>query len=142
MSATSLLVRDVMTKDPFTMEPEDSLMKAVELMRLRGVRRVPVVLAGLLVGLLAEGDLKRAQPSILSDSQDEFTSVMEGTPISRIMIQSPITVTPDTPLLAAAETLQSTKYGALPVVEDGKVVGILTDTDLIKTLVDVLRKGA
>ena len=142
MSATSLLVRDVMTKDPFTMEPEDSLMKAVELMRLRGVRRVPVVLAGLLVGLLAEGDLKRAQPSILSDSQDEFTSVMEGTPISRIMIQSPITVAPDTPLLAAAETLQSTKYGALPVVEDGKVVGILTDTDLIKTLVDVLRKGA
>jgi len=142
VSATSLLVRDVMTKDPFTMEPEDSLMKAVELMRLRGVRRVPVVLAGLLVGLLAEGDLKRAQPSILSDSQDEFTSVMEGTPISRIMIQSPITVTPDTPLLAAAETLQSTKYGALPVVEDGKVVGILTDTDLIKTLVDVLRKGA
>lgn len=139
---SSLLVRDVMTKDPFTMEPEDSLMKAVELMRLRGVRRVPVVLAGLLVGLLAEGDLKRAQPSTLSDSQDEFTSVMEGTPISRIMIQSPLTVSPETPLLAAAETLQSTKYGALPVVEDGKVVGILTDTDLITTLVDLLRKDA
>jgi acetoin utilization protein AcuB len=103
---------------------------------------VPVVLAGLLVGLLAEGDLKRAQPSTLSDSQDEFTSVMEGTPISRIMIQSPLTVSPETPLLAAAETLQSTKYGALPVVEDGKVVGILTDTDLITTLVDLLRKDA
>ena len=87
------------------------------------------------------GDLKRAQPSTLSDSQDEFTSVMEGTPISRIMIQSPITVAPETPLLAAAETLQSTKYGALPVVEDGKVVGILTDTDLIRTLVDLLRQA-
>ena len=63
MPPTSLTVRDVMTRDPFTLEPEDSLMKAVEMMRLRGVRRAPIVLAGMLVGLLVEGDLKRAEPS-------------------------------------------------------------------------------
>jgi acetoin utilization protein AcuB len=132
-------VRDVMTREPFVLEPEDSLMKALEIMRLRGVRRIPVVLAGLLVGLLVEGDLKRAEPSTLSESQDDFNRVMEETPISRIMIQNPMTIAPDTPLLAAAETLHATKYGALPVVEDGKVVGILTDNDLIRTLVDILR---
>jgi CBS domain-containing protein len=139
VNLSSRTVRDVMTQDPFTLEPEDSLMKAVEMMRLRGVRRAPIVLAGMLVGLLVEGDLKRAEPSTLSDSQDHFIKVMEETPVSRIMIQNPMTVGPDTPLLSAAETLHTTKYGALPVVEDGKVVGILTDNDLIRTLVELLR---
>jgi acetoin utilization protein AcuB len=131
-----------MTPGAFVLEPEDSLAKALEVMRLHGVRRIPIVLAGMLVGLLAEGDVKRAQPSILTESQDEFQRVMEETTISRIMIQNPLTVAPDTPLLTAAETLLTTKYGALPVVEDGKVVGILTDNDLIRTLVDGLRKNA
>ena len=139
MPPTSLTVRDVMTRDPFTLEPEDSLMKAVEMMRLRGVRRAPIVLAGMLVGLLVEGDLKRAEPSTLSDSQDHFIKVMEETPVSRIMIQNPVIITPDESLLSAAEVLHTTKYGALPVVEDGKVIGILTDNDLIRTLVEILR---
>ena len=139
MPPTSLTVRDVMTRDPFTLEPEDSLMKAVEMMRLRGVRRAPIVLAGMLVGLLVEGDLKRAEPSTLSDSQDHFIKVMEETPVSRIMIQNPVIITPNESLLSAAEVLHTTKYGALPVVEDGKVIGILTDNDLIRTLVELLR---
>jgi acetoin utilization protein AcuB len=63
---------------------------------------------------------------------------MEGTPVSRIMIQNPVTVTAETPLLEAAETLHSTKYGALPVVSGGRVVGILTDNDLVRALVDLL----
>ena len=139
MTPSARTVRDVMTREPFVLEPEDSLMKALEVMRLHGVRRIPIVLAGMLVGLLAEGDLKRAQPSTLSESQDDFNRVMEETPISRIMIQNPTTISPDTPLLTAAESLHTMKYGALPVVEDGKVIGILTDSDLIRTLVDILR---
>ena len=141
MLPSALTVRDVMTRDPFTLEPEDSLMKAVEMMRLRGVRRAPIVLAGMLVGLLVEGDLKRAEPSTLSDSQDHFIKVMEETPVSRIMIQNPVTIAPDAPLLEAAETLHTTKYGALPVVEGDKVIGILTDNDLIRTLVELLRSS-
>jgi acetoin utilization protein AcuB len=135
------VVRDYMTPDPVTLEPEDSLMRVLELMRLRGVRHVPVVLAGELVGLVAEGDVKRAEPSTLSDTQDHFNEVMEQTPISRIMIHEPLTVTADTPLLKAAETLYSTKYGSLPVVEDGRCIGILTDNDLLHALVDILREG-
>ena len=134
----SLTVRDVMTADPLTLEPEESLMRALEIMRLRGIRRIPVVLAGMLVGLLAEGDLKRAEPSTLSESQEDFNRVMEETPISRIMIQNPVTTTAGTPLLEVAKLLFVTKYGALPVVEEGRVVGILTDNDLIGALVRVL----
>jgi CBS domain-containing membrane protein len=98
----------------------------------------------MLVGLVTEGDIKRAEPSTLTDSEAEFNRVMEETPISRIMIQNPVTTTGDAPLLEAAEVLLNTKYGALPVVAGGHVVGILTDNDLVRALVDVLReaKGA
>ena len=136
-----LTVADVMTKDPVTLGPEDSLMKAVEVMRKRRIRRLPVVVADTLVGLLAEGDLKRAQPSALSDSEEEFHQVMEETPISRIMIQRPMTTTEDVPLLDAAQTLHTTKFGALPVLRDGKLVGILTDSDLVGGLVGLLSQG-
>src|SRR5215212_10873430 len=108
-----LTVADVMTKELVTLGPEDTLMQAVEVMRKRGVRRLPIVVSHTLVGLLAEGDLKRAQPSALSDSEEEFVRVMDGTPISRIMIPKPITTTEDTPLLEAAQTLHTTKFGAL-----------------------------
>lgn len=136
-----LTVREVMTPDPVTLSPEDSLMRGLEVMRLRGIRRIPIVVGETLVGLLAEGDLKRAQPSTLSESQEEFNQVMEGTPISRIMINTPLTVTEETPLVEAARTLQTTKFGALPVLRDGRLVGILTDNDLLRCLVDLFDQG-
>jgi acetoin utilization protein AcuB len=131
-----------MTPNPVTLSPEDSLMEALQLMRLKKIRRVPVLSDGKLVGILVEGDLKRAQPSTLSDTQEAFISVMEGTQISRIMIRNLVTAAPDTPLLEAARTLFSNKYGALPVLEGEKLVGILTDHDLIGALVKVLEDQA
>jgi CBS domain-containing protein len=136
-----LTVGQVMTPGPVTLGPEDSLMRAGEVMRMRGIRRIPIVVADTLVGVLAEGDLKRAQPSTLSDSQEEFNRVMEQTPVSRIMIDKPITVTEETPLLEAARTLHNTKFGALPVVREGRLVGIVTDTDLLRCLVDLLTQA-
>lgn len=136
--ARQLSVGQVMTPSPVTLGPEDSLMRAVEMMRTRGIRRIPIVVADTLVGLLAEGDLKRAQPSTLSDSQEEFDRVMEQTPVSRIMIDKPVTLSEDAPLLEAARTLHNTKFGALPVLRQGRLVGILTDSDLLRCLVDLL----
>jgi acetoin utilization protein AcuB len=136
-----LTARDLMTPHPVTLGPEDSLMRGLEVMRMRGIRRIPVMVGDTLVGLLAEGDLKRAQPSTLSDSEEEFNRVMEGTPISRIMINKPVTVGEETPLLEVAQTLFTTKYGALPVLQDGKLVGIVTDNDLLRGLVELLTHG-
>jgi acetoin utilization protein AcuB len=137
-----LRVADVMTAGPVTLGPEDTLMRAVEVMRLHGIRRLPIVVGDRLVGVLAEGDLKRAQPSTLSDTQEEFDRVMEGTNVSRIMINDPVTIEPGAPVLDAARTLQNSKFGALPVVEGGRLVGILTDNDLLRVLVDLLQSGA
>ena len=141
MKLASLLVSDYMTENPITLEPEEPLMRALEIIRLRGMRRLPVAVGGMLVGLITEGDIKRAEPSTLTDSQEEFTRVMEGTPISRIMISKPITTTADTPLMEAAEIMLNTKYGALPVIAGGRVVGILTDNDLTRALVDLMREA-
>jgi acetoin utilization protein AcuB len=141
MKLASLLVSDYMSENPITIEPEEPLMRALEIIRLRGVRRLPVAVGGMLVGLVTEGDIKRAEPSTLTDSQEEFATVMEGTPISRIMISKPVTTTADTPLMEAAEIMLNTKYGALPVVAGGRVVGILTDNDLTRALVDLMREA-
>jgi acetoin utilization protein AcuB len=141
MKLASLLVSDYMSENPITIEPEEPLMRALEIIRLRGVRRLPVAVGGMLVGLVTEGDIKRAEPSTLTESQEEFTRVMEGTPISRIMISKPITTTADTPLMEAAEIMLNTKYGALPVVAGSRVVGILTDNDLTRALVDLMREA-
>jgi acetoin utilization protein AcuB len=141
MDLSALLVSDYMTPNPIVVEPEEPLMRALELIRLRGVRRLPVAVGGVLVGLITEGDLKRAEPSTLTDTEADFNRVMEETPISRIMIQNPLTTTADASLLEAADVLLNTKYGALPVVAGSTVVGILTDNDLIRALVDALREA-
>lgn len=133
-----LRVADVMTASPVTLGPEDSLMRASEVMRLHSIRRIPIVAGDRLVGLLAEGDLKRAQPSILDSSEEDFHRVMEGTQVARIMISNPITVEEGAPLYEAAQTLRQTKFGALPVTRDGKLAGILTDSDLMRSLIDLL----
>jgi CBS domain-containing protein len=136
-----LTVADVMTREPVTIGPEDSLSRGLELMRLRSIRRIPVVLGEGLVGLLAEGDLKRAQPSILDSTPEEFARVMDETTVSRIMISSPVTVAEEMPLVEAARLLHSTKYGALPVLRETQIVGILTDSDLIRALAEILTQA-
>ena len=141
MKLASLHVSDYMSENPITVEPEEPLMRALEIIRLRGVRRLPVAVGGMLVGLITEGDIKRAEPSTLTESQEDFARVMEGTPISRIMISNPVTTTADTPLMEAAEIMLNTKYGALPVLAGGRVVGILTDNDLTRALVDLMREA-
>lgn len=131
-------VGQLMTPNPVTLGPEDSLATAVQTMRRHHVRRVPVVLAGELVGIVAEGDLKRASPSTLSDSAEEYERVMEETVISRIMVARPITTVESAPLIEAVHTLQTTKFGSLPVLRDGHLVGILTDNDVLRFLHDLL----
>lgn len=132
---------DVMTRDPVTVGPEDSLMRALEVMRLHHIRRLPIAVGSAFMGIVALGDVKAAQPSTLSDSQEDFNRVMDETPVSRIMIQRPTTIEETTSLLEVARTLQETKYGALPVLKKGELVGIVTDNDVIRILGDLLEQG-
>jgi acetoin utilization protein AcuB len=140
-SAKKIRVGDVMTRDPVTLGPEETLMRGLEVMRMNKVRRIPILLGDKLIGLLTEGDLKRAEPSTLSESEEDFNRVMEGTPVSRIMIKELVTVDREARLLDATRTLLSHKFGALPVVADGRLVGMLTDVDVMRCLESLLAHG-
>lgn len=140
--AGSLKVRDVMTLNPEGLSPEDSLMDALQFMRRRKIRRIPIVVGDTLVGLITQGDIKRAEPSTLTETQEQFTQVMDGTQLMQIMVQNPVTTTPDTLLVECARSLREKKYGGLPVLENGKLVGMVTTGDLIGALVKLLERDA
>ena len=128
-----------MTADPTTLGPDDTLVQAVLAVRSLSIRHIPIVQDGVLVGLITDRDLGRASPSILGrTSQEEYNLVFQQNNISRVMVKNPTTVSPDTLLGDAVVILQENKWGCVPVVEDGKLVGILTLTDVLRYALSTL----
>ena len=128
-------VAEIMTTDVVTVEPQSTVATAIRLMRQGQLRRLPVVEDGVLVGIVTSGDLRRITglASILKDpSQDNF--LWRHIPIANVMSHTPISLSPDTPISAAARLLVAHKIGGLPVVDQGRLVGIITATDLLQTL--------
>jgi predicted transcriptional regulator len=130
-------VADIMTIDVVTIEPHNSIATAIRLMRQGQLRRLPVVENGVLVGIVTSGDLRRITglASILKDpSQDNF--LWHHIPVANVMSRNPISLAPDTPISEAARLLVEHKIGGLPIVEDGRLVGIITTSDLLETLME------
>ena len=123
-----------------TLTPEDTLRDALRLLRSNRIRHLPVVDDLKLVGIVTDRDVKRATPSVLSGvHRDEYDRVLAATKVVQFMTREPITVTPKTRLKAAVEIFIARKVGALPVVEDSHLVGILTDVDILRVAHDLLR---
>ena len=132
-------VREFMTTSLVTLEPESFMEEAILLEMRRKIRHIPIVDNGKLVGIVTDRDIKRAMPSLLTGTDREtHERVMKGTKVSQIMTKSPLTTSPDTPLKDAVKVLCDRKFGALPVVQGGAVVGILTETDLLRAFLKVL----
>ena len=132
-------VRDYMATDLVTLTPDDSMEAAVLLERQRRIRHIPIVDGGTLVGIVTDRDLKRAMPSPLAGAdQQSYERVSETTRVSRIMTRSPVTISPDAPLSDAVRILCEKKFGALPVVDSGRLVGIITETDMLRAFLQVL----
>ena len=140
-----MFVRWRMTPNPIVIDPETSILDALHIMKEKKVRRLPVVAHGKLVGIVTERDL-RESPSLRATSLSifELNYLLAKTPVSEVMTKDPITVTPDTTIEEAAVIMRDNQISGLPVVEDGKVVGIVTETDIFDMLVKLLgfRKGA
>jgi CBS domain-containing protein len=113
------------------------------LMKQHRIRHLPVVENGRLVGIVSQGDLRQASiaASINADSY-ELHFMLDRLTVSNIMTRKVFTVTPEAFIVHAAELMTEKKIAGLPVVEkDGSVVGIITESDLLKMLVTKLRQA-
>jgi acetoin utilization protein AcuB len=135
-----MLVGNRMTVRPVTIRGSASIDQALELMREEKVRRLPVLnKGGDLVGIISELDLLKASPSpATSLSIYEIPYILAKIKIKSIMTTDVITVAEDTPLEEAARIMVDNKIGGLPVMRDGKLVGIITETDVFKVFLEVL----
>jgi acetoin utilization protein AcuB len=126
-------VRDWMTPDPVTVDPGLSVSGAYRLMKERGIRRLPVVEGDRLVGIVTFGDLREAVASPEANLNIfEMAFHMERFTVMQIMTHQVVTVAPDTPVEVACELMLKYKIGGLPVVADGRLAGILTESDIFR----------
>ncbi|MBC7254205.1 MAG: CBS domain-containing protein [Actinobacteria bacterium] len=137
-----MLVRERMSINPVTLSPEDTLREARRLIKEHGLRRFPVVEDGKLVGIVTDRDVRQADMSSAVVQERRYVEyILDRIQVRGIMTPDPITVTPDTSIVEAARLILENKIGGLPVVEGGRLVGIITETDLIRTLVEMLEGG-
>jgi len=131
------LVGEWMTSDVISVSPKASLIDVKRLMSSKHIRRVPVVDKGKLVGIVTLGDVREASPSdATSLSVYELNYLLARLTIDQFMTRSVITVTPYTEIYATAELMLEHKIGGLPVVSNGKLVGIVTESDIFRVLVE------
>jgi len=135
-----LIVRDLMTTQLFTLLESDSLYTAKQIMEMARVRHVPIVDAkDNFIGLITHRDMLSVAVSKLSDidpsTQDELDA---GIPLREIMRMDVARVSSDTQLRDAAQMLLDHKYGCLPVVDNGKLVGIITEADFLRLTISLM----
>jgi acetoin utilization protein AcuB len=129
-----------MSKHPVTVTKDTPINNAMKLMRDEKVRRLPVLnKKGELVGIVSERDLLYASPSpVTSLSIHELHYLVSKITVGEVMTKDVITVSEYTPLEEAARIMADNKIGGLPVVRDGRLVGIITESDLFKIFTEIL----
>ncbi|TEU11564.1 MAG: CBS domain-containing protein [Anaerolineales bacterium] len=135
-----MLVGERMTKDTIVVRDDTPIDEAMKLMRDNKVRRLPVLNnKGALVGMVSERDLLYVSPSpATSLSIHEIHYLVSRITVGEIMTEDVITVSESAPLEEAARIMADNKIGGLPVVSDGELVGIITETDLFKIFLELL----
>lgn len=134
-----MLIKDWMTKDPVTIAEDTSMIKAIHLMKERRFRRLPVVAAGKLVGMVTDRDLKEASPSkATSLDVHELYYLLAELQVQEIMSRHPLSVSQDDTVEHAAQVMLEHTISGLPVVDAGdKVVGIITQSDVFRAFMHI-----
>ena len=122
-------INDLMIQDPITITEKASVSDAIELMKVNSIRHLPVVSQKkILKGFLTLADLKQGLiPSMLGDLT-----------LTDLMIKKPITVDPDNDIEIAAQLIYKHKIGGIPVVKKNKLVGIITESDILRAFIDMM----
>ncbi len=134
-----MFVGERMSRPVISVSPDAAINDVLAMFRKEHIRRAPVMKGGKLVGIVSERDLLNASPSpVTTLSVWEMNYLISKVTVSRVMSKKVITVDQDTPIEEAARIMADKKIGGVPVVSAGKVVGIITETDLFKILLELM----
>ena len=134
-----MLVKDRMTLNPYTVTPETPLQDAFAIMRDHNFRRLPVVKLGKIVGMVTERELHRVTPSDATTlSVFELNYLLSKMTVADAMTKNPVTIQDTQQLEDAAILMRKHDIGELPVLRDKRLVGIITETDIFDSFIDML----
>ena len=134
-----MLIRDLMQQEVVTLRAGDSLGLAEDIMQLGRIRHLPVLSAGVVVGIVSQRDLYRAAvSSVLQFRRSAEREWLGSVPVRAVMSANVITAAPDDTVHTAVELMLRHRIGCLPVVEHGKLVGLISETDCLRHLACVL----
>lgn len=135
-------VKDLMTRSPLTARTETGAAAAWRMMRERKVRHLPVVDGrGALVGIVSDRDLRMLAEAPQPAEGGRGARPRKDVPLGRVMTWGVVTVQPETELRHAARVMQDQRIGTLPVVDRGRLVGLLSAVDVLGGLVRILDEG-
>jgi acetoin utilization protein AcuB len=131
-------VHAMMQKHIVTATPDMSLAQVQHLMRDQQIRHVPVVSGKRLVGIVTDRDIREATPSPATTlSRGEIAYQMDTTPVETCMTKEVVTLAPDADMVQAARLLLEHKFGCLPVIENGALVGVVTEIDCLRAFLSL-----
>ena len=134
-----MYVKNRMTKNPHTIAVNATITEAVALLREKGLKRLPVVEGEKLVGILTQSDIQKVSPTkATSLSIFEINYLLSKLTVKDAMTKNIITIEADSLLEEAAVIMRDKRIGTLPVVEKGKLVGIITESDIFDAFIDLL----
>mgnify|MGYP003547005273 CR=1 FL=1 len=134
-----MLVGERMSRPVITVSPDAPINDVLAMFRKEHIRRAPVIKNGKLVGIVSQTDLLNASPSpVTTLSVWEMNHLLSKVTVSRVMSKKIRTVNAGTPIEEAARIMADAKIGGLPVMSDGKLVGIITETDLFKIFLEMM----
>lgn len=138
-----MLIRNFMTKKVITIDADDSMQKAIQMLRQHKINMLPVTHNGKVVGVVSDRDLKKASPSDATDLEvHELKYLLNKIKVKDIMTKKVITLQPDFTIEEAAEVLLNKDISGAPVVDaKGDLVGIITNSDLYKALISLSGLG-
>ena len=132
-----MLVRSRMTEEVQAVTPQHTIADALALTRAHRIRHLPVVENDSVVGIVTERDLRLAAPPVWAVNGEEVREVLSSKKVGDVMGTRVITVAPETPIEEAAKLLYENRIGCVPVLDNDRLVGILTESDLLRALVEL-----
>lgn len=130
-----MLVKEIMTQNVITISPSTNIFEALTLISQHRIRHLPIIHDDKLVGIVSDRDLRDVKPSTLESENMDFLKAIK---VEQIMKTNVITAHPLDSVDEAAALLYRNRIGSLPVINGGKIAGIVTHSDLIRALVELM----